>query len=138
MITIPTMVLDVAPPTCLVCHGSDQAKFMTKVGYEFFRCRRCGLEYSFPQPTDKQLEEIYGNYYGAWGLDKREALTEQMKKATFARILGLVSSTIPAGGKILDLGCASGFFLSLAQEKGFDPYGVDIYAYGAHNYKERF
>jgi len=92
----------------------------------------------FPQPTDEELGKIYGNYYNAWGLDKNAALTEQMKKATFARILGLVSSTLPPRGKILDLGCASGFFLTVAQDKGLDPYGVELSDYGAQKCIERF
>src|SRR5258706_13355039 len=138
MIATPAMVSETKSATCLVCHDSDQAKFMTKVGLEFFRCQGCGLEYTFPQPTDEELGKIYGNYYNAWGLAENAALTEQMKKATFARIISLVSATLPPGGKVLDLGCASGFFLSLAEEKGFDPYGVELSAYGAQKCIERF
>jgi len=29
-------------------------------------------------------------------------------------------------GRILDIGCAAGFFLHIAKQQGFDPYGVDV------------
>src|SRR5437016_5734760 len=120
MITTLKKLSDIKAPSCLICNCSHQLKFMVKVGYQFFRCQGCGLEYIYPQPTDKELEDIYGeHYYGAWGLETKVTTTEQMKQATFARILGLISDALPSGAKILDLGCASGYFLSVAQERGF-------------------
>jgi 2-polyprenyl-3-methyl-5-hydroxy-6-metoxy-1,4-benzoquinol methylase len=37
----------------------------------------------------------------------------------------------PAQPRILDVGCATGYFLELAKEEGFQPYGVEYSAYAA-------
>jgi MPBQ/MSBQ methyltransferase len=40
--------------------------------------------------------------------------------------LGVITPLVPAGGRILDVGCGFGSFVSLARDAGFDACGVEI------------
>jgi 2-polyprenyl-3-methyl-5-hydroxy-6-metoxy-1,4-benzoquinol methylase len=40
--------------------------------------------------------------------------------------------------KILDIGCATGYFLEVAQTEGFDPYGIEFSEYSAGIAKKKF
>lgn len=108
---------------CDICGKKTMLKIFEKEGHCFYRCSSCRLEKIYPQPSDKQLSEIYNKiYYDAWGT-QRDAC-EQAKKETFRNRLKL----IPEGKnkKILDCGCAFGYLLEVARTQGFIPYGMDI------------
>ena len=90
------------------------------------RCSGCGTEVLHPQPSDERLTEIYGeDYYAPWGLDA-DGSVEAMKRATFEWILD--RHPVAPGAPVLDLGCATGFLLSLAGERGYRAHGVDLNA----------
>lgn len=61
--------------------------------------------------------------YLAWGLAD-EPLVRAMKRATFATQLSLLERT--GKGLLLDLGCGSGFLVELAQERGWEAWGVEL------------
>lgn len=107
-------------------------------------------------------------YYSAWGISGQEEneSTRQMKRATFRLRLDLIRSFLQpvdpsvelaptaadktppepttgaphftAPGRILDVGCATGYFLEVAAEAGFKPYGVEYSAYAAARARHRF
>lgn len=117
---------------CVVC-GSDQHQPLGKVEqWSLRRCSGCGLEDLWPQPTDADLAQIYGkHYYDAWGLQTDERAVEELKKGTFRRRLSLLEGALKPGDRVLDLGCATGYFLDVAKEAGFDAYGVELSEFGA-------
>jgi len=41
-------------------------------------------------------------------------------------------------GKVLDIGCATGYFLEVAEEEGFEPFGVEYSAYAAEIAQNKF
>src|SRR5438477_6871713 len=62
-----------------------------------------------------------------------------LKRRTFALVLDRMSGrTGLRSGKLLDLGCASGFLLEVARDKGFDPFGIELNAVAARRAKESF
>lgn len=77
-------------------------------------------------------------YYAAWGiLDGNEAHVAAMKAATFGRVLrGLERYLRP--GTILDVGCATGFFLEAARARGWVPSGIEINEFAARRAREKF
>jgi 2-polyprenyl-3-methyl-5-hydroxy-6-metoxy-1,4-benzoquinol methylase len=88
------------------------------------RCDSCGTEVLDPQPSDERLATIYSkNYYAPWGLDADRSV-ERMKLGTFEWILD--RWPLPSGASVLDLGCAAGFLLQLAAERGFRVHGIDL------------
>ncbi|MCX6824774.1 MAG: class I SAM-dependent methyltransferase [candidate division SR1 bacterium] len=94
--------------------------------YTVYGCHDCGLEFLYPQPDLKTLDMIYnGDYYGSRGIKDNYENVKRMKQATFSWIIDKIKK-YKKEGKLLDIGCATGFFMDIAEKKGFDVYGVDI------------
>lgn len=124
-----------APLTCVVCGGTQFVpRFPGRVvpraavagaAYRIthserrlvgalVRCTTCGLGMLPPQWADAvRYEEAADPYY-----------TEQAREriANADRLLRLV----PGGGRLLDVGCACGFLLVAARERGFEAEGVEM------------
>lgn len=103
-----------------------------KNNYCFYRCRDCGLQFIYPEPDDEETYAIYDkSYYQPWGLEEGQNSTERMKHDTFRDKLDLIEKFSHPGGKILDIGCATGFFLDVAKERGWDVHGVELSEYSS-------
>jgi 2-polyprenyl-3-methyl-5-hydroxy-6-metoxy-1,4-benzoquinol methylase len=123
---------------CEVCDGRSFAVRFEKAAHRYVRCRSCGLERIDPPPTDAELAAVYGRrYYDAWGLDEGEAHVRGLKTATFRRVVA-AAGILPRGALVLDCGAATGFLMEVAAERGYEPYGVELSAYGAGAIAERF
>jgi SAM-dependent methyltransferase len=111
--------------TCPACSAGASMVRASFYGLsDLVRCGACGTEALHPQPSDDRLGEIYGDdYYAPWGLDA-DASVQPMKESTFTWVLS--RWPLPAGARILDLGCATGFLLALAARSGLVPFGVDL------------
>lgn len=105
---------------------------------QIVRCRHCGLV--FTSPRMKQ-EFIWRGYSEA--VDASYASQAEERIATFQRTLDTIEQYVPGKGRLLDIGCAAGFFLKVAKDRGwsvegFEPnrglaqwgreqYGIDIH-----------
>ncbi|MFQ5787352.1 MAG: class I SAM-dependent methyltransferase [Thermodesulfobacteriota bacterium] len=98
---------------------------------------KCGLQFLDPIPDKKTLDEIYSNYYKAWDIDSSEKEVSRMKSKTFSGYLGKIA-TYHSSGTLLDIGCATGELLQVAQGMGFDVYGVEISPDGIRRCRETF
>lgn len=87
---------------------------------QIVRCRHCGLMYVNPRVKADQVLSAYGEAVDELYLSQADG-----RKQTFARSFQLIERYANAPGKILDVGAAGGFFLQVAKEKGWDPYGVE-------------
>jgi SAM-dependent methyltransferase len=126
---------------CTVCGSPNvKLKFDLTPDRQIFCCQKCEVEFLFPQLNDEDLKKLYSeNYYLAWGISGKEEneSTKQMKIATFELRLALINRFV-AKGKILDVGCATGYFLEAAKERGYDPYGVEFSEYSSGIAKIKF
>ena len=86
--------------------------------------RDCEIEYLYPYPTQKELEEIYSDDYVAWGIGEEDSFSK-MKKDKFKKLLKDVLK-YRKNGKLLDIGCGPGYLMEEAKELGFDVYGVEV------------
>jgi 2-polyprenyl-3-methyl-5-hydroxy-6-metoxy-1,4-benzoquinol methylase len=126
------------PRACEVCGSHGFSFRFTKADHRFVRCDDCGLERIDPQPTDETLAAIYGkHYYDAWGLHRDEELVRKLKRGTFGYVLARLSPP-RSGAKLLDCGAATGFLLEVAQEQGWEPYGVELSDFGATEIARKF
>lgn len=111
-----------------------------KNGHAVLRCAQCSTEFLFPQLNDEALQQLYSeSYYAAWGLkgDADNQATRQMKMATFELRLNLLAR-LGKRGRLLDVGCATGYLLEAAQTHGWAPYGVEYAAYAAAIAQKKF
>jgi SAM-dependent methyltransferase len=125
---------------CPVCGSGPVKKGHALGAGALHACGACTVRFISPQPTDAELKEMYGErYYRSWGLsgaEENERL-KAMKTATFELRLDLISR-YKTSGDILDVGCATGYFLEAAGKRGFQPYGVEISDHSSAAAKEKF
>jgi SAM-dependent methyltransferase len=116
---------------CPVCAADAAEKYSWLGQGAVYRCSACGVHFLYPQLTDAELRELYGEtYYRSWGITGRaeNAAVKRMKTDTFDLRLDLISG-YKSSGNILDVGCATGYFLEAARRRGFEAYGVEISSY---------
>lgn len=114
---------------CRICESNNTKKLFTlrdNDKYVVYKCHNCWLEYLYPQPDLKTLDKIYNtDYYGSWGIKDNYENVKNMKQATFSWVIEKIK-TYKKTWKLLDIWCATWFFMDIAQKKWFDVYWVDI------------
>jgi 2-polyprenyl-3-methyl-5-hydroxy-6-metoxy-1,4-benzoquinol methylase len=124
---------------CIICGNTDFKKFMVKDDYPFFRCRKCRLEFIYPPPKPEILEEIYQQeYFDRWHQKEMDDAYIKQKKATFNFRLEHLPFDFAPAARILDCGCATGIFMELLKNSGFEPYGIDISEYAVNCCRQKF
>lgn len=125
--------------TCYLC-GSGMSHFLHKNGYDIYRCSACGL-------ARTQLKEDYKTFlknhysrgyytgdpsYSAYVSykDDKPHIVRNMRK-----FLKSIQKEKP-GGRLLDVGCAMGYFVELALAAGYDAYGFDPSSYAVAHAKK--
>lgn len=118
---------------------SMEKKFPTVVNSRV-RCVACDLIFMSPRLSDKSLSVIYKNWYEYAYKDIfiNEDLISQRKKEFQKYHLNIVDLNAKHKGNLLDLGCGSGLFMSLAHEKGWSVYGVELDTFAAHQAIKRY
>ena len=97
-----------------------------KGSYKTYQCTRCGFVYTFPVPSQEELQKIYGEEYFEDYDPAREVHDESYKKRLIQYkldvkyILQFITS-----GKVLDFGCGSGKYLE-AMPKSFEKFGFEF------------
>lgn len=79
---------------------------------------------------------VYGkNYFENYG-NSCLSYNEQVNNPTFNKRLNELKTLGVIKGKILDIGCAYGYFLRACENRGFTTYGVDISEYAVKTAKK--
>jgi len=129
---------------CNLCGAGDTAPLMDIDGFHIVRCRRCGLVYVNPRFQQEALHEIYTEaYYEHDGIDNGlefygyEGYLEDREniKITFAKRLRTIER-FASRGRLLDVGCATGFFLALARDQGWEAIGTEVSSFAAEYARE--
>lgn len=84
-------------------------------------CQNCGLQYLNPRPSPGEM----GAYYPPAYRDYRASIDEPSRRRYQAHKLRKVQA-YSRGGGLLDVGCADGLFLHLAQQAGWEVRGVEM------------
>ena len=119
------------PPTCPSCRSSaNYVELARRRDLQLRRCSSCGLVYQANPPSAAEIVSIYSDdYYNYWGLDQNFDDLWEMKTKTCLAYLDLLGHYLPQGlsaPQILDIGCAHGFMLEGARQKGFQAFGIEI------------
>ena len=122
-----------ALPRCRICDSGKIERVVHQLKrsrFDILRCRSCATEFMDPQPGFEEIKSLYNSeYYKSWNTTSGEtSAVGEMKKATFSHCISDLKKYV-ASGRILDVGTASGFFLEVARDAGFEPYGVEISEY---------
>jgi SAM-dependent methyltransferase len=118
------------PVSCPACDLRDAALHLEQavdgVGkLRLVRCRGCGLGYLDPQPDRAQIAPFYARaYYG--GVEaKFEPSVERMRGLLTRRRARRLAAGLPAGARVLDVGCGDGGLLAAFAALGHTGVGTE-------------
>lgn len=87
---------------------------------QLVRCKSCGLQYLNPRLRQNLILDGYSA-----GEDPLFVSQAPARERTFARCLQFLKKYHPQPGKILDVGTASGAFLKVAKDAGWEVHGCE-------------
>ena len=117
---------------CNLCGSNNFVPLKVTKQYRFGRCRECGLLYVNPMP--KIVNEIASSFYHDYKrynnlrkLAKRRDYLE-LHRIAFEQKIKNVEKLVGRGTitRFLDIGCGEGWYVKVAQEKGYESHGVQI------------
>lgn len=124
----PGALRDVA---CGLCGSSERRVKFEDGPFAVVTCSKCELTYVTPRLVDAALiEQVYDEQYWSSDAAKVRGYTDYRADAplyvrTYKRRFALVERHFARPGRVLDVGCAAGYFLSVAQQRGWDVQGYE-------------
>jgi 2-polyprenyl-3-methyl-5-hydroxy-6-metoxy-1,4-benzoquinol methylase len=102
-------------------------------GFSVLACPSCGVVFTDLEPTRDELRQLYSidyfsqrqEYYFENSVVDPVKGREDAQIGDFKRWLELLESR-KGKGRLLDIGCGIGIFLKMAQDRGWEAYGVDV------------
>src|SRR5689334_7091464 len=106
---------------CIVCGQNNWLPKYKKLKL----CKYCGLVRARDIYFKKDSKKIYTDTYFN-GIDYLDYASEKPAlKRNFLNRIKLIAG-YKKRGKLLDVGCAYGYFLKIARQKGFQPTGIEL------------
>lgn len=106
---------------CNLCGSTEFSPVYQLKDFSILRCDRCSLVFKSPLPSDEGVESVCveapSSYY--------EKYYREFRNKSFSRIMETLLGFVRAG-RVLDIGCGRGWFLEIAVENGFQPYGIEL------------
>lgn len=106
---------------CPVCQGTQLRRLFARGSWTYRACAGCGHRFAaLPEREADALDELYQDEYAGFREDPvfQAAIRERLRTEFAPRV--------PAGGRILDVGCGNGEFMAAAVEAGYQVVGTDI------------
>ncbi len=116
---------------CPLCGSEEARPLLQWRTRRMVRCRQCSLLYRNPRPTAFDVRGAHAAE--RTGLESEERVGGR-RSHQFRRFL---DSFPERPGRLLDIGCGYGFFLKMAEERGWEAVGVDPNPQGIAYAKER-
>lgn len=123
---------------CILCNLDDTSLMYRMGQFEIVKCKKCGLVYTEPQRVgaDHYEEEYFVNKRShERGYDNYIADKENIIKTSRRRLEDI--REYKQTGRLLDLGCATGFFMEVAKNDGWDCFGVDVSKFASNHGKNK-
>lgn len=126
--------------TCINCSENLELYFIKK-GFRILKCKKCKLMAVENVPDDLAPFYSKGYFTGDVELDgymDYEA-DKEVTKNTYIQYLDEIESNCTSKSKpnLFEVGCATGFFLELAKERGWRVSGIDLSGYAIQKAKEK-
>ncbi|HBR16116.1 MAG TPA: hypothetical protein DD725_00690 [Deltaproteobacteria bacterium] len=103
-------------------HGSH---FLSGERFTLVKCKSCGLVYINPRPSQTEIKKYYASDYYVSGAGIKASLERLLTNYFLNKKKNLVKS-FKKNGKILDVGCGDGRFISLfASDEKWNAYGIE-------------
>jgi 2-polyprenyl-3-methyl-5-hydroxy-6-metoxy-1,4-benzoquinol methylase len=129
--------------TCQLCGSGDAFLLYELDEYKILKCPCCHLVFTEPlniDPVELYSADYFEDFQSKFFSSCHEdyvSYERDPRLAAFEQGLELISSYKKAG-RILDVGCATGVFLDMSRNRGWEPHGVDISEYASDYAREKF
>jgi SAM-dependent methyltransferase len=119
---------DAIPPTCPVCGAHGTHPLFETQGIQMFACPVCALLMHSSGPTVQHAADLYDeSYFVGGGGQYVDYLADEWLHRRQARYyLRALRRAGRLPGRLLDVGCAAGFFLDEARQAGWTVSGCDV------------
>lgn len=94
--------------------------------YRIVRCADCSLMFLNPMYSDEELSSLYPTDYYAYQDNFQHARWKEIVKRILCYRRGTKDPSFRAPGRVLDVGCGSGWFLREMRKAGWETDGVEI------------
>jgi len=125
---------------CRLCGGRDARISFQRDGYSVLQCSECGLVYLDHTIHPEGLRNFYSadyfqgvskqGYHDYWALQASLTATARVRLRQMTRFC--------SPGRLLEVGCAMGFFLRAAQQVGWEVQGVELSDHAAEVVRKQF
>lgn len=123
---------------CSLCNSNENRIIYNTIPFAVVKCLSCSLVRVEPMPDDEERARINQSVYSISDYKKRYFKDKYFFKRWFKNKLERIERLCSKKGKLLDIGCSYGFFLEVANERGWDVYGVERNPVSGGAVKERF
>lgn len=132
-------MLGVSESECGVCGCQEFEPLIEKAGYVLGHCLACGVARVVNPPSAAELAHLYSaaNGYMHYAREEEAAEDREARRQLSQRRCNFVKR-YASPGRLLDVGCGEGMFLSVAQENGWQVSGLELDAERAGVACERY
>jgi len=124
---------------CPLCRGTNQDQAYVARDFHYgipglypiVRCAGCSLLFLNPMYSDEELAALYPHDYYAYQDNFEGESWKNIVKTILRCQIGTLDPKFSAPGRMLDLGCGSGWFLRRMRDRGWETHGVEISAEAA-------
>lgn len=124
---------------CNLCGHNNYDIIVEQPKRKIIRCRNCGLVFVGLQPSIEEIQLIYTkDYYrsdSSLGYKDYTEIQDVLVETAKLRLREL--EKFCSSGKLLDIGCATGEFLEVADHRGWLVQGIEISTYAANIAKDK-
>jgi SAM-dependent methyltransferase len=140
-------VPDESPPQCPIC-GDDQPDLRYQITrFQVLSCKACSQIYLYPLPSPEEIREMFAQLYtsGEGSVPELKSYyaycyddepTNPLVQLYEGWLDEIEKHHEP--GRILDVGCGTGLFLSAARRRGWQPFGIDDSHEATKHAREQF
>ena len=121
---------------CPVCNHEQFEHFknckdftVSQTVFAIVKCKNCGFKFTNPRPTEETIESYYkSEEYISHTNSKKgiiNTIYQLVRKKTLKDKVDLINSLIPQKGRILDIGCGTGYFLKACKDNQWKVSGIE-------------
>ncbi len=128
---------------CNLCGSGNYSNYLqladryTNDKFQLVTCDNCGLVYVNPRPSVKDLAYYYPEEYEPHSQDSFEHSGWHQQRM-WHKQLNFIEGYHQSKGSLLDIGCATGDFLAVAQKNGWTVRGVELDPEAVHIARNRY
>lgn len=111
--------------SCRICGSGAVLPVYRKNEYDLARCRSCKTVFVVDPPSTDELSRLY-SFDSGYHLGFREDEAREERAGVEARERAELLGRHESPGRLLDIGCSAGHFLSAARDRGWDTVGVEL------------